>query len=179
MINNKKTITKEGFTIIEVLIVLAVAALILLIVLLAVPALQRNARNTNRKQDVGNLIAGINENIDNNNGTLPTGATGVSASDSSTITWTNTTKSDTKVSYFTKGIGTSATTGLGQILLVTTAADSAPLSSDRVQINFGDVCDSSTAGKAIASGGSIHSFAVQYTIESTIGGALTPVCQTS
>ena len=41
----------EGFTIIEVLIVLAIAGLILLVVFLAVPALQRNARNTQRNAE--------------------------------------------------------------------------------------------------------------------------------
>jgi len=45
----------EGFTIIEVLIVLAIAGLILLIVFIAVPALQRNARNTQRKNDIAGL----------------------------------------------------------------------------------------------------------------------------
>ncbi|HLC91518.1 MAG TPA: prepilin-type N-terminal cleavage/methylation domain-containing protein [Candidatus Saccharimonadales bacterium] len=61
----------EGFTIIEVLIVLAIAALILLIVFLAVPALQRNSRNTQRKNDVGAILAGYNDYITNNNGALP------------------------------------------------------------------------------------------------------------
>ena len=47
---------KDGFTIIEVLIVLAIAGLIMLIVFLAVPALQRNSRNTQRKNDVANIL---------------------------------------------------------------------------------------------------------------------------
>ncbi len=176
MINNKKTITKEGFTIIEVLIVLAVAALILLIVLLAVPALQRNARNTNRKQDVGNIIAGVNENIDNNNGTLPSGVSGTN-----TLIWANSggTASDTKVSYFTKGSGTS-NTAVGNVnLILAPTGNTAKLTTDYVQVVFNSICDSSNDGSATISGASIHSFAVQYTIESTIGGNLTPVCQTS
>lgn len=65
---------EEGFTIIEVLIVLAIAGLILLIVFLAVPALQRNSRNTQRKNDVSSLASAISEFVDNNNGTLPTAA---------------------------------------------------------------------------------------------------------
>jgi prepilin-type N-terminal cleavage/methylation domain-containing protein len=40
---------KDGFTIIEVMIVLAIAGVILLIVFLAVPAVQRNTRNVERK----------------------------------------------------------------------------------------------------------------------------------
>ncbi len=61
----------EGFTIVEVMIVLAIAGLILLIVFLAVPALQRNSRNTQLKNDVASVLGGINEFAANNNGALP------------------------------------------------------------------------------------------------------------
>ena len=62
---------QEGFTIIEVMIVLVIAAVILLMVFLAVPALQRNSRNTQRKNDVANLLAAVNEYASNNNGQMP------------------------------------------------------------------------------------------------------------
>jgi prepilin-type N-terminal cleavage/methylation domain-containing protein len=74
---------EQGFTIIEVLIVLAIAALILLIVFLAVPALQRNARNTQRKSDAANIAAAIGNFAGNNNGALPT-ASGYDPSDVAT-----------------------------------------------------------------------------------------------
>ena len=61
----------KGFTIIEVLIVLAVAGLVMLIVFLAVPALQRNSRNTQMRSDAASVLAGGNEFITNNNGSLP------------------------------------------------------------------------------------------------------------
>jgi prepilin-type N-terminal cleavage/methylation domain-containing protein len=61
---------KEGFTIIEVLIVLAIAGLIMLIVFLAVPALQRNSRNTQRTNDVGRALGAASEVLNNNNGQL-------------------------------------------------------------------------------------------------------------
>jgi type IV pilus assembly protein PilA len=67
---------QEGFTLIEVMIVLAIAGLILLVVFLAVPALQRNARNTTRREDAGNILAAVNEYVSNNNGSLPTGVSG-------------------------------------------------------------------------------------------------------
>lgn len=71
---------QKGFTIIEVLIVLAIAGLILLIVFLAVPALQRNSRNTQRRNDVSAILGAVQEYANNNNGTLPTGwNTGTSA----------------------------------------------------------------------------------------------------
>jgi prepilin-type N-terminal cleavage/methylation domain-containing protein len=65
---NKK---QEGFTIIEVLIVLAIAGLIMLIVFLAVPALQRNTRNTGRKNDASRIATAVNDFVSNNSGTLP------------------------------------------------------------------------------------------------------------
>lgn len=67
----KLKLNQKGFTIIEVMIVLVIAAVILLIVFLAVPALQRNSRNTQRKNDAANLLAGINEYASNHNGKLP------------------------------------------------------------------------------------------------------------
>jgi len=59
--------SEGGFTIIEVLIVLAIAGLILLIVFLAVPALQRNSRNTQRKEDVSRMLSAAIEAANNNN----------------------------------------------------------------------------------------------------------------
>lgn len=70
MLKNIKNNTK-GFTIIEVLIVLAIAGLILLVVFLAVPSLQRNSRNTQRKNDISSILGGISEAISNGNGQLP------------------------------------------------------------------------------------------------------------
>lgn len=64
----------KGFTIIEVLIVLAIAALIMLIVFLAVPALQRNGRNTETRNEASRLLTTANEFVTNANGALPTTA---------------------------------------------------------------------------------------------------------
>ncbi|HSX16635.1 MAG TPA: type II secretion system protein [Patescibacteria group bacterium] len=69
--NIRKRKAQGGFTLIEVMIVLAIAGLILLVVFLAVPALQRNARNTQRREDAGNLLSAVSEFIANNNGSLP------------------------------------------------------------------------------------------------------------
>ncbi len=64
----------EGFTIIEVMIVLAIAGLIMLIVFLAVPALQRNSRNTQYKNDAASLLSAATEWSNNNNGKVPASA---------------------------------------------------------------------------------------------------------
>ena len=62
---------EKGFTIIEVMIVLVIAAVIILIVFLAVPALQRNSRNNQRKNDAARILAATNEWRANNSNKLP------------------------------------------------------------------------------------------------------------
>lgn len=79
MLYKVKNRKQEGFTIIEVLIVLAIAGLILLIVFLAVPALQRNSRNTQRKNDVQSLLGAEQEYVNNNGGKLPASQANVDA----------------------------------------------------------------------------------------------------
>src|SRR5438045_6194672 len=81
----------EGFTIIEVMIVLAIAGLIMLIVFLAVPALQRNSRNTQRKNDVSGILGALSEDISNGGGGLPANCDG-----GSTTCWVK----NTKLSYY-------------------------------------------------------------------------------
>jgi prepilin-type N-terminal cleavage/methylation domain-containing protein len=71
MLKNLKK-RQEGFTIIEVMIVLVIAAVILLIVFLAVPALQRNSRNTQAKNEASSMVAAAAEWSSNNNGGVPT-----------------------------------------------------------------------------------------------------------
>jgi prepilin-type N-terminal cleavage/methylation domain-containing protein len=70
---------EKGFTIIEVLIVLAIAGLIILIVFLAVPALQRNSRNTQRRNDVSALLGAYQEGVNNTNGAVPADCNGSQA----------------------------------------------------------------------------------------------------
>lgn len=81
-IRNRK---QEGFTIIEVLIVLAIAGLILLVVFLAVPALQRNARNTTRREDAGNILSAVSEYVANNDGSLPAAQANLGSGSSATL----------------------------------------------------------------------------------------------
>lgn len=69
-LNNKDS----GFTIIEVVLVLAIAGLIFLVVFLALPALQRSQRDSQRRSDLGRLMAQLETYASNNNGTYPTGA---------------------------------------------------------------------------------------------------------
>jgi prepilin-type N-terminal cleavage/methylation domain-containing protein len=60
-----------GFTIVEMMIVLAIAGLILLIVFEAIPALERNSRNNQRKQDVQTVLAAVSHWELNHSGNVP------------------------------------------------------------------------------------------------------------
>lgn len=64
----------KGFTIIEVVLVLAIAGLIFLMVFIALPALQRNQRDTQRKNDLSRVQSAINSFQANNRGRVPTAA---------------------------------------------------------------------------------------------------------
>lgn len=63
---------EKGFTIIEVVLVLAIAGLIFLMVFIALPALQRNQRDTQRRNDVSRVQTAIASYSSSNRGALPT-----------------------------------------------------------------------------------------------------------
>ncbi|MBR3386412.1 type II secretion system protein [Candidatus Saccharibacteria bacterium] len=63
--------TKEGFTIIEVVLVLAVGGLIMMMVFLALPALQRSQRDTQRRDQLAGLVTQITQYQANNRNKLP------------------------------------------------------------------------------------------------------------
>ncbi len=66
---SKQSITlpgREGFTIIEVVLVLAIAGLIFLMVFVALPALQRSQRDTQRRNDVSRVSTSLVQYQTNN-----------------------------------------------------------------------------------------------------------------
>lgn len=149
----------SGFTIIEVLIVLAIAGLILLIVFLAVPALQRSARNTQRKNDVAAELGAMSEYADNNNGALPNVATFASG----TLTFTlfggpaGQANSTAKVGYYT-------------VAPAITSTIPATWTSDSAEIVKGATCN----GTAPATG-SVNSYVAVWGVEGA-GGTFTEQC---
>lgn len=62
---------KQGFTIIEVVLVLAIAGLIFLMVFLALPALQKGQRDTQRREDLSRISTQINSYSSNARGKIP------------------------------------------------------------------------------------------------------------
>lgn len=77
---------RVGFTIIEVSLVLAIAGLIFMMVFIAFPTLQRNQRDTKRREDLSEFATAIQTYQLNNRGALPTtGDTATSVTGSSSI----------------------------------------------------------------------------------------------
>lgn len=62
---------KHGFTIIEVSLVLAIAGLILVMAFIALPALQRQTRDSKRKEDTMTFLQALKKYQQNNRGKLP------------------------------------------------------------------------------------------------------------
>ena len=62
---------KHGFTIIEVSLVLAIAGLILVMAFVALPALQRQTRDSKRKEDTMTFLQALKKYQQNNRGQLP------------------------------------------------------------------------------------------------------------
>ncbi len=147
-----------GFTIIEVLIVLAIAGLILLIVFLAVPALQRNQRNTARKNDVARIGGAATEFVSNNNGTMPVGTDNTTISNSAgTLA-----QYDFKANPAKLIIVTQATAGATTITAI-----------DTMRIVTAAQCGAS----GVTSTGSPRQLAIQYAVEnSTSATTGTPAC---
>ncbi|HEX3568646.1 MAG TPA: type II secretion system protein [Candidatus Saccharimonadales bacterium] len=155
MLSPLKPKRQDGFTIIEVLIVLAIAGLIMLIVFLAVPALQRNARNTQRRNDVSSLLSGVSEFVNDNNGQLPTS---VSVGGDGQTT-------------FTGGSGTTSIQGAKVGFYQDThvhfgnASSSPSASTDDVYILTGATCN----GNSVTNGSS-RSFVAEYWVEGSGNG---------
>lgn len=148
-IRNRK---ESGFTIVEVMIVLAIAGLVILVVFLAVPALQRNARNTERTSDSSLVGAAVNECLANRNGQ-------VAACDTAgeVTAYVDTTKLR---QLTTVGVSTTAPTATN----FTT-----------INVALGRKCDA-TGAAATATGANARSIALLYNTENSAGGAVT-VCR--
>ena len=143
---------QKGFTIIEVMIVLAIAGLIMLIVFLAVPALQRNSRNTQYKNDAASYAAAVTEWQNNNNGAIPVAANLTGA----------------------QGINNLAKLGtLTAPTTVVTGAQTGAVAVGTLQLVTGATCDQTAGniGNSVASTAK-RPFAVRYSVEDSAGAAV-------
>ena len=122
---SRQQLKEKGFTIIEVVLVLAIAALIFLMVFIALPALQRNQRDTARKQEVGKVLGAVTSYQSNNRGATP-------SADETFAKYLDGTSSE---SVITLGTGTQVSFVDGEGIL--------PDSNDMIYVFVGGACDGS------------------------------------
>ena len=158
---HKNKTGRNGFTIIEVMIVLAIAGLIMLIVFLAVPALQRSARNTQRKSEASQVAGVVADYISNNEGTLPNSQTTL-----------NEAVANAKLSFYSSsnvyygGTGTIPTTAT-----IGGNGSASTLTTEDIIFFPGAVCNGTTATTTNASS---RSYALIYAVEGA--SVATPQC---
>lgn len=70
-IENMPHRSRDGFTIIEVVLVLAIAGLIFLMVFVALPALQKGQRDAQRKQDLSRISVQMSQSYSSSRGVIP------------------------------------------------------------------------------------------------------------
>jgi prepilin-type N-terminal cleavage/methylation domain-containing protein len=145
---------RNGFTIIEIMIVLAIAGLIMLIVFLAVPGLQRASRNTQRKNDASAIAAAVANYIDDNGGILPanTGTGGAAG----TLTICGASCATGNIETATLGYYTARNVKIISLSPPTTPTD------DTVYIDTGYSCDPTNIGSVDTSP---RSAAILYAVE--------------
>lgn len=146
--SNIKNRKESGFTIIEVLIVLAIAGLIMLIVFLAVPALQRNSRNTQIKNDAANVAGALSEYLSNNAGSMPLPANITKSGNAVTVGATSAAQASAKIN------GSVAFTA-------SAAAPTGNLDANSIHVTVGRTCSAANTRAA----------AVYYSIETSGGTA--------
>lgn len=147
-----KTQSKNGFTIIEVVLVLGIAALIFLMVFIAVPVLNRNQRDTARKNDLSIVSAAVTNYTNANRGQWP----------------------DSEKLQSFLGSDLSKYTERDKVLL-TKNDTSVTVNDTEIRVVTGMVCGESTAGNQQLKKGTSRQFAVVVLLE----GGPTHFCQES
>lgn len=136
----------KGFTIIEVVLVLAIAGLIFLMVFIALPALQRNQRDTQRRNDLSRVQTAIQNYQTNNRNALP-------AFNSTFISSYLTTGGDS----FSDPDGTA----YGFTANTTNGFDPTTFTSGKIYYTIGAKCN----GEAVQTGLGASKVAIQYKLE--------------
>ncbi len=159
----------RGFTIIEVLIVLAMAGLILLMVFEAVPALERNARNGRRKQDITAVLQAVSHYELSNSASFPPDCGGAAPTTCDNAPNFLQYDANKLTFYSAKSVATHAGAPLGSSL--------APVASNTtVDIHNYYKCDPAVQGGATSSGAGYLDVVALFGLEAG-GNRVTPECQ--
>jgi prepilin-type N-terminal cleavage/methylation domain-containing protein len=144
----------KGFTIIEVMIVLAIAGLILVVVLVAVPQLQRNQRDSARRDVLARLSTELLAYASNNNGVMPFADSG------------NGSIADFTTKYITGKVDAkNPSTGNPYVFgYAATGADAVAPTVDQVLVHRGATCNGESAS-GTTSTVTARSFAIRLQLE--------------
>ena len=154
---------KPAFTIIEVVLVLAIAGLIFLMVFIALPTLQRNQRDTRRKNDMSRLKTAMDSYKSNDRGQMPTASqlTGYSYATSFTKSYL---KTDTEA--FNDPGGESYYLWRDNAYAVNGADGWKPGRYSQYNIRYIFITAAKKcSGEGIISGGGENNYTIQYSLE--------------
>lgn len=164
MSNNKKS---TGFTIVETMIAFATAGLILLIVFMMLPTLQRNSRNSQRKNDVAVILQAISRFEISNSGDLPVSLTAANFH----------LKQKNLTIYDISSPTPDVTLSFVDTYTAATALLTINANSSKVIINNRQLCDASSPGHSTVKGASYHSVVALFGLETANTAVSTPQCQ--
>jgi prepilin-type N-terminal cleavage/methylation domain-containing protein len=149
---------KTGFTIVEVIIVMAIAGLMFLLIFKAVPALLRNSRNNQRKQDVQTILQDVSRYELNHSGSIPPNASFLNTFQAKLSYYSS---SDVTVTYYNSASGA--------VTLFSNPTDIA--TNDRVVIVNHEKCDSTSSGNATNAGAGYYDVVALFSVETGNGSA--------
>lgn len=164
VLDHKLSSDTRGFSIVEMLIVLTIAGLILSIVFLAIPAIQRNSRNNQRKQDVSAVLNAIAQYELNNSGTFPV--------DSNASAFTSNVLPKVKLSYYNPADVSTVGVANGSAAPGTTITVS---NRDKLYIYNRSKCDSGDDGQPTKKGAGYSDIVAIFAIETS--NTYAPKCQ--
>jgi prepilin-type N-terminal cleavage/methylation domain-containing protein len=156
----------QGFTIIEVLIVLAIAGLIMVMVFIAVPNLQRNQRNTGRRQDASRVLTAVDNFVTNANGTMPS----INTTNENSIL----TDGGPYTQYsLTAGAGTETNLTVNKLIILNGTQTLTATNGQAIAVVTNAQCNNSVLGSTTSFGRKV---AVVYTLEPASGSAWQLAC---
>ncbi len=144
--------SERGFTIIEVVLVLAIAGLIFAMVFIALPALQRNQRDTQRRNDLSTFKSQMQSFSTNNRGKIVTDSGTLDTFKTGYLKW----KSDDSGEF------KDPVSGVGYVIRYTDAAPTEANGVTNISYRNGRICNGETM---TSSGASTRSFAVAIKLE--------------
>lgn len=156
---------RNGFTIVETLLVLAIAGVFMMVVLEVIPGLERSGRNNQRRQDVQTILGAVSHYELNNSGNLPPPRSGF-------LNQANLTYYTNSVSYLARGVGCG---GNGICVYIYNNAAGSPLTlpgnslPDTVQIHNYERCSNSPPGTAANTGAGYNDVVALFAVESASG----------